>query len=285
VISASPPCSQWPTVGSTLRALKAINRPTLKVTFPFTTLIVSPMSLHVSAYHPTPLPTSLPLLTLSLALLPHFILFAGQHRWYPYVHSPLSATPYAPVLHGQRPEMHPTHHTSDLPWMYMEFPIEIQQNNVQTFETVDPNLLYIGADTSTGPHQPSDIFYPGNRPSVSITAPMEPGPSGTSVMLHEAQGQPTVQEHKYQCTMCQRIFDRMSRLENCRNIHANAKPHRCFGVCGRPEWYVPLNFDSSASVLSSFYYNLAQRDMDPQSSSRDISTGTLRAPPGKFREF
>jgi hypothetical protein len=158
--------------------------------------------------------------------------------------------PYVPAL-GQGAETfqaHTPHHTSDLPWIYMEFPVEIKPNYIQSFETVDPNRLYIGAGISTSPHQPSDIYYPGNRPSVPFAAPMGPGPSGTSVMLHEAQLQPTAQEHKYQCTTCQKVFDRMCRLENCRNIHANAKPHWCFGLCGRPEWYVPLNFDFSASV-------------------------------------
>ena len=160
----------------------------------------------------------------------------------------------------------------------MEPPVVIKPDNVHLVETVDPILLQDSEGTCSLLSQQSNA---GNSPSPVFSAPVGPGGSGTSTAAHQAQVRPEGQTHKYQCTTCQKIFDRMSRLENCRNIHANDKPHRCFGMCGRPEWYVhPLPL-ACAFVLTPFCDNLAQRSMDPQSSSRDISTRVRHAPPGE----
>jgi uncharacterized Zn-finger protein len=148
--------------------------------------------------------------------------------------------PYLPALSretdfNQGPETvqtHPQYPASDLSRAYMEPPVAIEPDNVHPVETVDPIRL---------PSRQSNILSAGTSPSPMFSAPVGSGPSGTSTAVHQAQVSPSGQTHRYQCTTCQKTFDRMSRLENCLNLHANEKPHQCFGVCGRPEWYgLPL---------------------------------------------
>jgi hypothetical protein len=210
---------------------------------------------------------------------------------YPYVPSPGNGTHFGQVHEvAQAPQLHSTR---DLSWSYMVFLLGSGPHNDAPFETVDPNLLHVGAGTFADPFPldpPNNTFSPANSTFVpSTTLVVGLGPSGTSATVHQAYVEPTAPEYKYQCTICQRIFDRMSRLDNCYNLHANAKPHRCFGACGWFEWYVLPCLDGPfpccVLVLNPFYYNLAQRGTGPKSSSTGISTGTHCALPGEFCSF
>lgn len=42
--------------------------------------------------------------------------------------------------------------------------------------------------------------------------------------------------HKFECTVCHKIFDRKSRMDACRNRHSSVKPHKCLGHCGYSWW-------------------------------------------------
>jgi hypothetical protein len=182
-------------------------------------------------------------------------------------------------------QTHPQYSASDVSRGYMEPPVATEPDNVHPVDTVDPILLHDGEGTLGLPSWQNSIIAAGTSPSPIFSAPVGSGPSGSSTAAHQVQVPPEGQTHRYQCTTCQKGFDRMSRLENCLNLHANEKPHQCFGMCGRPEWYAlpfPL---ACAFVLTPFCDNIAQRGMDLQSSSRDISTRTRHAPPGEFVAF
>jgi len=121
---------------------------------------------------------------------------------------------------------------------------DIDPNFHSPFETVDPNILHKGAGTFGEPNQPGNTFSPGKSSSASNTTLMGPG---LSEILAQGWVQPTAQAHKYQCTTCQKTFDRASRLDNCYNGHSGLKPYSCFGSCGRLKWYatfdIPANLD------------------------------------------
>lgn len=60
--------------------------------------------------------------------------------------------------------------------------------------------------------------------------------------------------HKFECESCHKVFDRESRVENCRNGHSQNKPHACLGQCG--------SFGCAASYRS---VELLKRHMSPKS--------------------
>jgi hypothetical protein len=136
------------------------------------------------------------------------------------------------------------------------------------------------------PNLASDAFYPVDLPSVpNAKSKAEPGPSAMSVTAHQARGEPPAQEHKYQCTTCRKVFDRINRLENCHNRHANVKPHRCFGGCGWLGWYALYPSTTLSRSMLTSHLSLAQPGMRPLRNSTGIKTGMLSVRLGKVLSF
>jgi hypothetical protein len=110
-----------------------------------------------------------------------------------------------------------------------------------SFEDMDVNvpreedLLLAG---SIAPSQMFNTISTGDPLAPPIMSVVEPSQSAASGMVHHRQVPLASPVPKYRCETCQKTFDRISRLENCRNQHSVLRPHECFGVCGSTGWYV-----------------------------------------------
>ena len=62
-------------------------------------------------------------------------------------------------------------------------------------------------------------------------------PAAATYTTQTTRDKATRKGYKYECEICYKMFDRLSRSENCRNRHENRKPHRCLGRCGISGWY------------------------------------------------
>jgi hypothetical protein len=108
---------------------------------------------------------------------------------------------------------------TDIPCHYQASPTGLPTSNQCQSVTVSPTQI-------------SPVMHP--------LAP-GPGPSVLSVLSARVP-QRTVQfiasNHRHECGICPKSFDRPCRMENCRNRHLGAKPHQCRGRCGTSGWYV-----------------------------------------------
>jgi hypothetical protein len=43
---------------------------------------------------------------------------------------------------------------------------------------------------------------------------------------------------RFECEDCHKTFDRINRVDNCRNRHLGIKPWQCAGRCHDPTWFV-----------------------------------------------
>jgi len=81
------------------------------------------------------------------------------------------------------------------------------------------NQLPVPASGSNGPEQSTAL--------TSVAQQGTPGASGS---------------HPFECEECHKIFDRFSRLDNCRNQHLGIKPYQCKGRCTDKNWFVSSYF-------------------------------------------
>lgn len=147
-------------------------------------------------------------------------------------------------------------HPQGSPHEYFDFPsIAASQTNDFNPSVAPGAHLPTTASMNAGAVMDTYVFNLENiSPSVPnpvallATAPIAFGPSNTFSSVAQATRQSGQQSRRFQCETCLKMFDRRSRLDNCRNRHSGLKPYECLGICGLLRWYVfgnPRSFPSS----------------------------------------
>ena len=114
-------------------------------------------------------------------------------------------------------------------------------DNIESFPAGSAiNTALIGVETNTDQHRTPTMSPPAMLARPRSSDPTVPKASRTS--------KPAASRHKFQCDICFKTFDRLSRLERCQNRHTSSKPHFCVGRCGVSDWYVKYRLELLADL-------------------------------------
>lgn len=111
-------------------------------------------------------------------------------------------------------------------------------------QTIDPARLVPMANTIHPPalqRERAKQLAPISIPSTSHPLSKRRGPRSPQVSP-TARSPPVspTRIKKYGCRICQKMFDRLTRANECEIKHSDDKPYPCNGKCGDPNWYVEL---------------------------------------------
>jgi hypothetical protein len=143
---------------------------------------------------------------------------------------------------------YPTSHSDDAPWDDVNAVNNHEAHpSVVTDPIAQPASLPAFANLSMlNYHQ--GIVSTSNQPQTPAGGLAGSGQSTVSASV-PAHGIPAAAGgHRFECEDCHKVFDRPSRLDNCRNRHLGIKPWQCEGRCEDSTWFVILPHSVTLSV-------------------------------------